>query len=194
MTQSKRLEKEPLPFLADIQELQRRARDRIMQGAMTPSYEGDARTAIRVLNQALATEIVCTLRYKNHHFMARGLEARSVADEFLEHAREEEDHADRLARRITQLGGNPDFNPEGMLTRAHCRYHAGGSLVEMIREDLIAEQIAIETYREIIRYFAPHDPTSRRLIERILAKEEEHAEDLVTLLEDLHTSRRADVA
>lgn len=194
MTQPKLVDKEPRPFLADIEEIKRRAREQIMQGAITPSYEGDTQTAIEILNQALATEIVCILRYKNHHSMARGLEARSVAEEFLEHAREEEDHADRIARRITQLGGNPNYNPEGMLTRAHSQYQEGESLVEMIKEDLIAERIAIDTYREIIRYFDVHDPTSRRLIEHILAKEEEHAEDLVTLLQELEPSRKAQVA
>lgn len=194
MTQPKLVNSESRPFLADIEEIKRRARERIMQGAITPSYEGDARTAIEILNQALATEIVCALRYRNHHHMARGLEARSVADEFLEHAREEEDHADRIARRITQLGGNPDYNPEGLLTRAHSVYQESESLVEMIKEDLIAERIAIDTYREIIRYFDVHDPTSRRLIEHILANEEEHAEDLVTLLQDLEPSRKGQVA
>lgn len=170
------------PFLMDIQELRRRAREHIMQGAVTPSYEGDLETSLRILNEALATEIVCTLRYKNHFYMAQGIHSKTVADEFREHWEEEEQHADWLAQRIRELGGVPDFNPANLLTRSHSEYQEGQTLIEQIKEDLIAERIAIDSYREIIRYFDVHDPTSRRLFEKILAKEEEHADDLQNFL------------
>jgi bacterioferritin len=171
------------PFLADIQELRRRAREHIERGAVTDSYKADLDTVVRLLNAALATEVVCVLRYKRHQFMARGLNAQSVAEEFAEHAAEEQSHADRIAERITQLGGDPDFNPEGMATRSHSEYVAGKNLADMIKEDLVAERVAIESYTEMIRYFGNNDPTSRRLMEDILAKEEEHAEDMLTLLD-----------
>jgi bacterioferritin len=138
-----------------------------------------------VLNEALATEIVCVLRYKYHYYMASGIHAQSVAAEFLEHAAEEQDHADQIAARITQLDGKPDLNPQGLRTRSHSEYVEGGSLVEMIEEDLVAERIAIDSYREIVQYLGNDDPTTRRIMEAILAKEEEHAEDLKTLLEEL---------
>jgi len=170
-------------FLTDISEIRRRARQHIEDGAVTDSYRGDRKTVLRVLNEALATEIVCVLRYKRHHFMAKGIHSQAVAEEFLEHAAEEQEHADMIAERITQLDGEPNFNPEGLLTRSHSEYVEGESLVEMIKEDLVAERIAIESYSEIIRYLADNDPTSRRLMEEILAKEEEHAEDMKTLLE-----------
>jgi bacterioferritin len=173
------------PFLSDIQELRRRARTHIEQGAVTPGYGADRDTVLRLLNEALATEIVCVLRYKRHHFMATGIHATAVAAEFAEHAAEEQRHADMLGARITQLGGSPDLNPEGLLTRSHSEYIEGKDLMEMIREDLIAERIAIESYTEMIRYFGEDDPTSRRMLEEILAKEEEHAEDLRTLIESL---------
>jgi bacterioferritin len=176
-------------FLSDVQELRRRAREHIRQGAVTPNYEGDVQASIRILNEALATEIVCVLRYKNHYFTATGIHSEAVAQEFLEHAQEEQDHADQLAVRIHQLGGNPDLNPAGLLTKSHSEYREAHSLVEMIEEDLIAERIAIESYREIIRYFGDHDPTSRRLMETILAKEEEHAEELSSLLETLDLAK-----
>jgi bacterioferritin len=140
---------------------------------------------VKVLNEALATEIVCTLRYKRHYFMAKGIHAEGVAAEFLEHAQDEQQHADQIAERITQLGGAPDFSPDGLAMRSHAEYIEGGSLEEMIKEDLIAERIAIDSYKEIILYLGEHDPTSRRLMEEILAKEEEHADDLANLLEDL---------
>ena len=178
------------PFFTDILELRRRARSHIMQGAVTPDYKGDIKQAIDILNQALATEIVCVLRYKNHYFMADGLESRSVAEEFKEHAIEEQEHADLIAERIVELGGNPDLNPKNLLSLSHSEYQEGANLIQMIEEDLIAERIAIESYREIIRYFGQNDPTSRRLMEEILAKEEEHAEDLVTLLGELDISRK----
>jgi bacterioferritin len=173
------------PFLTDIKELQRRAREHVMKGAVTPAYHGDLETAVKLLNDALATEIVCTLRYRRHHFMASGIHSQAVADEFMEHSVEEQRHADMIAERIRQLGGAPDFNPEGLLMRSHAQYAEGVSLVDMIKEDLIAERIAIESYLEIIRFFGDNDPTSRRMMEEILAKEEEHADDLATLLETL---------
>jgi len=173
------------PFLSDIQEIRRRARQHMENGAVTDSYKADRETVLRLLNEALATEIVCVLRYKRHHFMARGLNAQSVADEFAEHAAEEQEHADKLAERITQLDGEPNFSPEGLLMRSHSEYVEGKTLVDMIREDLVAERIAIESYSEIVRYLGDKDPTSRRLMEEILAKEEEHADDMNTLIESL---------
>ncbi len=171
------------PFLSDIQEIRRRARQHMDKGAVTDGYKADLETSLRVLNEALATEIVCVLRYKRHQYMARGLNAAAVADEFAEHAAEEQSHADQLAERITQLGGEPNFNPEGLTTRSHSEYVEGKTLADMIKEDLVAERIAIESYSEIIRYFGNNDPTSRRLMEEILAKEEEHAEDMLSLIE-----------
>ena len=173
------------PFLSDIQELRRRAREHIAQGAVTPGYQADRGTVVKLLNEALATEIVCTLRYKRHYFMAKGIHAEGVAAEFLEHSRDEQQHADQIAERITQLGGEPDFSPEGLATRSHAEYVEGDTLEDMIREDLVAERIAIDSYKEIILYLGENDPTSRRLMEEILAKEEEHADDLANLLEDL---------
>jgi bacterioferritin len=173
------------PFLTDIKELQRRAREHVEKGAVTTAYRGDASTAIKLLNEALATEIVCVLRYKRHYFMASGIHSQSVADEFLQHANEEQQHADKIAARIVQLDGAPDFNPQGLLTRSHAQYAEGNSLIDMIKENLIAERIAIESYLELIRWFGDNDPTSRRLIESVLEQEEEHAEDMKTLLETL---------
>jgi bacterioferritin len=172
-------------FLSDIQTLRKRAREHIAQGAVTPGYHADRTVALRLLNEALATEIVCTLRYKRHYFMAKGIHAEGVASEFLEHAADEQQHADQIAARITQLGGAPDFSPEGLATRSHAEYVEGETLEDMIKEDLVAERIAIDSYREMIAYFGDADPTSRRLLEEILAKEEEHADDLANLLEDL---------
>src|SRR3954465_7163200 len=172
-------------FLSDIQTLRKRAREHIAQGAVTPGYHADRSVVLKLLNEALATEIICTLRYKRHYYMAKGIHAESVASEFLEHAQEEQQHADQIAERITQLGGEPDFSPEGLATRSHAEYVEGGSLEEMIREDLVAERIAIDSYREMAEYFGTKDITTRRLMEEILAKEEEHADDLATLLEGL---------
>ena len=172
-------------FLTDVKEIRRRARQQIMEGAVTSDYKADRETVVRVLNQALATEIVCVLRYKRHHYMAKGIHSKAVAEEFLEHANEEQGHADKIAERITQLDGAPNFSPEGMLTRSHSEYVEGETLLDMIREDLIAERIAVESYSEIIRYLADNDPTSRRMMEGILANEEEHAEDMKTLLETI---------
>ena len=170
-------------FLTDIQEIRRRARQHMQDGAVTDSYKGDRKDVLRVLNEALATEIVCVLRYKRHHYMAKGIHSQAVAEEFLEHAAEEQGHADQIAERITQLDGEPNFNPDGLLTRSHSEYVEGETLVEVIRQDLVAERIAVESYSEIIRYLADNDPTSKRMMEEILAKEEEHADDMKTLLE-----------
>jgi len=174
---------ESKPFLSDIQEIRRRARQHIEKGAVIEGYQGDLETSVRLLNEALATEIVCVLRYKRHHYMANGIHAQAVAEEFLEHAKEEQTHADRIAERIIQLNGAPNFSPEGLLMRSHSEYVEGHTLVEMIQEDLVAERIAIESYSEIFRYFGEKDPTTRRLMEEILAKEEEHADDMKTLIE-----------
>jgi len=171
------------PFLSDIQEIRRRARMHMERGAVTENYKADLETSLRLLNEALATEIVCVLRYKRHHYMASGIHAQAVAQEFLEHANEEQGHADKIAERIIQLNGAPNFSPEGLLMRSHSEYVEGQTLAEMIQEDLVAERIAIDSYSEIIRYFGDKDPTSRRLMEEILAKEEEHAEDMRTLVE-----------
>ncbi len=171
-------------FLSDIETLRRRAREHIAQGAVTPGYHADRDTVVRLLNEALATEIICTLRYKRHYYMAKGIHAEGVASEFLEHAQEEQQHADQIAERITQLGGAPDFSPQGLATRSHAEYVEGDSLRSMIEEDLVAERIAIDSYREIVEYLAGNDSTTRRLMEEILAKEEEHADDLASLLEN----------
>ena len=152
---------------------------------MTAGYKVDLNTAIKLLNEALATEIVCTLRYRRHYYMADGIHSKAVAEEFMEHAVEEQEHADTIAGRIRQLGGAPDFNPEGLLTRSHAQYAEGTTLLDMIKEDLIAERIAIESYSEMIRFFGDGDPTSRRMLEKILAVEEEHADDMASLLENL---------
>jgi bacterioferritin len=170
-------------FLTDVKTLRKRAREHIEKGAITAGYHADRDTVIRLLNEALATEIVCTLRYKRHYFMAKGIAADSVAQEFAEHASEEQEHADQIAQRIVQLGGEPDLSPQGLASRSHAEYIEGDSLVDMIKEDLVAERIAIDSYREMVEYFGANDPTTRRMMEGILAKEEEHAEDLVSLLE-----------
>ena len=173
------------PFLTDIKTLRERARRHLEKGAVTEGYSADRETVIKLLNEALATEIVCVLRYRRHYFMASGINAESVAAEFLQHANEEQGHADQIAARIVQLGGAPNFNPEGLLTRSHAEYVEGENLLDMIKEDLVAERIAIDSYREMITYFGNDDPTTRRLIEEILAVEEEHADDLVSLLEKM---------
>lgn len=170
------------PFLTDINEIRRRARQRLEEGAVTQSYGGDVELATKLLNDALATEIVCVLRYTSHYIRAVGIHSESVKAQFGEHAREEQQHALQLAERINQLGGTPNFSPEGLLSRSAAQYAEGNNLVDMIREDLIAERIAIDTYRDLIRYFAQHDPTTRRLLEDILAQEEEHASEMHDLL------------
>src|SRR5438094_7863051 len=171
--------------MTDVQTLRKRARENIEQGAITPGYKADRNKVVELLNGALATEIVCVLRYKRHYFMASGIHAEGVAAEFLQHANDEQGHADQIAARIVQLGGEPDFNPDGLLTRSHAEYIEGETLVDMIKEDLVAERIAIDSYRDMINYFGNDDPTTRRLMESILAVEEEHADDLVNLLSEL---------
>ena len=173
------------PFLTDIQTLRARARMHIEQGAITEGYQADREVVIKILNEALATELVCILRYKRHYFMANGINADSVAQEFLQHATEEQGHADEIATRIVQLRGEPNFNPEGLAMRSHAEYVEGNSLLDMIKEDLVAERIAIDSYGEMIRYIGDKDITTRRMLEGILATEEEHADDLSSLLEDL---------
>jgi len=171
--------------LTDVKTLRALARQGGEAGAMTTGYKAKAETVIKLLNEALATEIVCVLRYKRHYFMASGIDSLSVKAEFLQHVPEEQAHADQLAERIVQLGGEPDLCPEGLLNRSHSEYVEGDSLVEMITEDLIAERIAIDSYREMVTYVGTDDPTTRKVLEQILAQEEEHAEDLSRLLKDL---------
>jgi bacterioferritin len=173
------------PFLTDIKTLRERARRHIEQGAVTEGYSADRETVIKLLNEALATEIVCVLRYKRHYFMATGIHAESVAAEFLQHANEEQGHGDLIAQRIVQLGGEPNFSPEGLLMRSHAEYVEGDTLNDMIKEDLVAERVAIDSYREMIAFTGSDDPTTRRMLEGILAMEEEHADDLVSLLETM---------
>jgi len=172
-------------FLTDVRTLRKRAREHIQQGAVTKGYKAKRETVLKLLNEALATEIVCVLRYKRHYFMASGIHAQSVAAEFLQHANEEQGHADEIAQRIVQLRGAPNLSPEGMLSRSHSEYVEGENLLGMIKEDLVAERVAIDSYREMIEYVGTNDPTTRRMLEGILATEEEHAEDLSTLLAEL---------
>jgi bacterioferritin len=179
----------PGSFLSDIQELRRRARQHMERGAITESYKADPEKVSAVLNEALATELVCVLRYKRHYFMAVGIHAQAVADEFLQHANDEQGHADQIAMRITQIGGEPDFNPAILTQRSHAEYVEGNNLIEMIKEDLVAERIAIESYSEIVRFLGEDDITSRRMMESILAVEEEHANDLVDLLATMDPSK-----
>lgn len=173
--------------LSDIQALRKRARQNIEEGAITTGYAADREAVIRMLNEALATELVCVLRYKRHYFMAKGIHSEPVKAEFLAHAGEEMSHADRLAKRIVELGGEPNFSPDGLSARSHAEYVEGDTLNSMIKENLIAERIAIESYREMIAYLAEHDPTTQRMLKEILASEEEHAEDLASLLEGIKT-------
>lgn len=175
----------PRPFLTDVKTLREQARAHIDEGPVTDSYKLNAKQVCKLLNDALATELVCVLRYKRHYFMANGIVGGPVAAEFLEHAREEQEHADRIASRIVQLGGEPDFNPATLMPRSHAEYVEGESLIDMIRENLVAERVAIDSYREMVEYFAVADPTSRRMLEEILAVEEEHADDMRELLEGL---------
>ena len=173
------------PFLTDVQTLRKRARQHINEGAVTAGYSANREIVLKLLNDSLATEIVCVLRYRRHHFMAKGIHSKSVADEFLVHSNEEQGHADQIAERIVQLGGEPDFSPDGLVSRSHSEYVPGKSLVDMIKEDLVAERIAIDSYRDIIQYLGDKDPTTRRMMESILAVEEEHADELADLLEGL---------
>lgn len=166
-----------------VTEIRKRARANVEAGAVTQGYRADREAVIKLLNEALATEIVCVLRYKRHYYMASGIHAQTAATEFLEHAVMEQSHADRIAERIVQLGGAPDLNPDTLTSRSHAEYVDGSTLNDMLRENLVAERIAIESYTEFIRYLADDDPTTRRMIEEILATEEEHADDLKTLME-----------
>lgn len=170
------------PFLSDVKTLRERARKQIKDGALTPNYGGDAKKTIEILQSVLATEIVCWLRYTMHAVTATGISSEGVKAEFEEHAKDEQGHAMQVAERINQLGGKPDFNPEGMLSRSASQYSEGANLVDMIRENLIAERIAVEHYRELVRYFGDDDPTTRVMIEGILGVEEEHANDMHDLL------------
>ena len=172
-------------FLTDVETLRQRARENMDQGSVTDAYGADLPRVLFVLNQALATELVCVLRYKRHYYTAQGLNAQSAAAEFLQHAGEEADHADQIAARITQLGGEPDFNPESLTKRSHSEYDSSSELIDMIREDLVAERVAIASYSEIIAWLGVGDPTTRRLLEEILAMEEEHAGDMLDLLNGL---------
>jgi bacterioferritin len=169
-------------FVSDVQKIRERARKHMEEGAITAGYKADRKRVIEVLNEALATEIVCVLRYKRHYYAARGMQSESVKQEFQEHAREEQEHADRIAERIGQLGGEPNFNPEGLLSRSHSEYVEGSDLPSMIKEDLVAERVAIESYSEIIRWLGDDDSTTRKLMAEILEKEEEHANDMADLL------------
>ena len=171
--------------LTDVQTLRKRARQNVEDGAVTEGYTADREEILRLLNESLATEWVCVLRYKRHYFMAEGIKANVAAEEFLEHANQEMEHADKLAERIVQLGGEPDFNPDNLSKNSHAQYVAGNNLKEMVLEDLVAERIAIDSYREIIQYIGESDPTTRRIFEDILAQEEEHADDMADLLKGL---------
>ena len=170
------------PAITDVTTLRKRARQHIDEGSVTAGYTADRKAVIKLLNDSLATELICVLRYRRHHFMAKGIHSQSVAQEFLDHSNEELGHADKIAERIVQLGGEPDFAPDSLTGRSHAEYVEGTSLGSMIREDLVAERIAIDSYRDIIRFLGDNDPTTRRLIEWILAVEEEHADDLADLL------------
>jgi bacterioferritin len=172
-------------FISDVKQIRERARQNMMNGAVTEGYKADRGQVIKVLNEVLATEIVCNLRYRRHYYVATGLNAEAVKAEFLQHATEEAQHADWVATRIVQLNGEPNFNPEGLATRSHAEYAEGSDLASMIKEDLIAERIAIQTYSEIARWLGSDDPTSRKLMEDILKVEEEHAEDMKSLLEKM---------
>ena len=171
--------------LTDVVALRQRARQHLEEGAVTSGYSANRETVLKLLNDALATEIVCVLRYRRHHFMAKGMQSQGIAAEFLAHSNEEQGHADQIAGRIVQLGGEPDFSPHQLAARSHAEYVAGATLVEMIREDLVAERIAIDSYRGSIQYLGDKDPTTRRLLESILAVEEGHADELADLLQDV---------
>ena len=170
--------------LTDVQTLREQARRHIEEGAVTENYSANREKVIEMLNEALATEIVCVLRYKHDHFMARGIHSQAVAAEFLEHATQEAEHADTIAERIVQLGGEPNFNPDQLTSRSHAEYRIGATLKDAIKENLVAERIAIDSYREMVQFIGDSDPTTRRMLEEILAVEEEHADDLADLLQD----------
>jgi bacterioferritin len=185
MNTAKNIIDDRMSVLTDTKTLRARARQNVEEGAVTLGYGADREAIIKLLNEALATELVCVLRYKRHYFMAKGIHAESVKAEFLQHANEEMTHADRIAKRITELGGEPDFSPDSLSSRSHAEYIPGDSLVSMIKENLIAERIAIESYREMVNFLANNDPTTQRMIKEILAVEEEHADDMASLLEGL---------
>jgi len=191
MKATKKAKKSTSARLTPVAEIRRRARAHVEKGAVTEAYRADRPIVLKLLNEALATEIVCVLRYKRHYFMATGIHAEPVAQEFLQHANEEQQHADQIADRITQLGGEPNLNPDGLLSRSHSEYIEGSSLVDMIREDLVAERVAIDSYAEMIRYLGNDDPTTRRMLEGILAMEEEHADDLSNMLKTLDPTEPA---
>ncbi|HEV7677909.1 MAG TPA: ferritin-like domain-containing protein [Candidatus Dormibacteraeota bacterium] len=174
-------------FLSDVETLRRRAREHIDLGPITDTYGADRERVVAVLNEVLATELVCYLRYKRHYYTASGISAAPVAAEFLQHANQEMGHADSVAKRIVELRGEPDFNPQGLATRSHAEYVEGTDLLDMVREDLVAERIAIASYQEIVRWLGDGDPTTQTLIKEILAVEEEHADDLLNILEDMRT-------
>jgi bacterioferritin len=178
-------------FITDIQTIRDRARHHIEHGAVTEGYKANRKTITKLLNEALATELVCVLRYKRHYFMATGINAQSVATEFLQHANDEQDHADLIAQRIVQLDGEPNFSPAELASRSHSEYIEGESLINMTKENLIAERIAIDSYRDMINFLGNNDPTTRRMLEDILAVEEEHADDMANLLEGLTGSGQA---
>ena len=170
--------------LTDVKTLREQARRHIEEGAVTENYSANREKVLQLLNEALATEMICVLRYRHNYYMAKGPESKAAADEFLEHANEELQHADQIAERIVQLGGEPDLDPAGLKGRSHAEYRIGKTVQEMIRENLVAERIAIDSYREMIQYIGDSDPTTRRMLEEILATEEEHADDLADLLQD----------
>lgn len=171
------------PFRLDLENIKRRARDHMAQGAVTESYRADPEAVVKVLNEVLATEIVCNLRYRNNALVAQGIHAEAVASEFWEHAKEEQEHAERVAARIVQLGGEPDMDPGSLTARSHADYKTSRNLRELLRENLVAERVAVSTYSEIVRWLGDDDPTTRRLIEWVLEQEEEHADDLASLLD-----------
>jgi len=181
----------PRPHLSDIEAIRARARQHISAGAVTPSYDANREVVLKLLNEALATELVCVLRYRRHYYMAEGVLAEAVKKEFLEHSIEEQGHADLLAERIVQLGGAPNFDPTGLAARSHAEYQEGATLEDMITEDLIAERVAIESYREMVEYIGAHDSSTRRILERILGVEEQHAEELASMLKGVHALTKA---
>jgi len=173
---------QPRPALTDVQSLREAARRHIEEGAVTERYGANREKVLQLLNEALATELVCVLRYRHDYFMARGIDSKAAGDEFMEHAAQELEHADRLAERIVQLGGEPKMDPSQLASRSHSEYRTGRTVQEAIRENLVAERIAIDSYREMVQYLGDSDPTTRRMLEEILAVEEEHADDLAELL------------
>lgn len=179
------------PHLSDIEAIRARARQHISAGAVTPSYDANREIVLKLLNEALATELVCVLRYRRHYYMAEGVLAEAVKKEFLEHSIEEQGHADLLAERIVQLGGAPNFDPTGLASRSHAEYQEGVTLEDMITEDLIAERVAIESYREMVEYIGAHDSSTRRILEKILGVEEQHAEELASMLKGVHALSKA---